>query len=78
MPLTHESIRLFWKLFVSSSKESSYEKSKISPFLNWVPVIFLMKFKLQIHPANPTNAGVYHEGLVNKVLIEIQYLPFIH
>ena len=29
MPLTHENIRLFWKLFVGSYKESSHEESKI-------------------------------------------------
>ena len=37
MPLTHENVRLFWKLFVSSYEESSHEESKISPFPNLCP-----------------------------------------
>ena len=54
MPLTHENIRLFRKLFVSTYKESSHVESKISPF----PKLcrrYLLKSKLQIHPVNPTN-----------------------
>ena len=47
MRVTHENIRLFWKLFLSSFKESSHEESKTSPFLN-----------LQIHPANPANPDI--------------------
>ena len=39
MPLAHENVWLFWELFVSSYKESSYEGSKISPFPTYVPVI---------------------------------------
>ena len=57
MPLTHENIRLFWKLFVSSYKENSYEESKIYPFPTYVPVT-LIKSKLQIHPSNPTNLDI--------------------
>ena len=34
MPLTHQKIRLFLKLFVSSYKESSREESKIYPLPN--------------------------------------------
>ena len=34
MRLTHENIRLFWKLFVSSCKESSHEESKVSQFMS--------------------------------------------
>ena len=37
MPLTHENIRLFRKLFVNSYNESSHEESKISPFSNLCP-----------------------------------------
>ena len=37
MSLTHESIRLFWKLFISSYEERSHEESKVSPFLNLCP-----------------------------------------
>ena len=37
MPLTHENIRLFSKLFVSCYKDSSHEESKISPFPNLCP-----------------------------------------
>ena len=53
MPLTHENARLFWKLFVSSYKESSHEESKISPFPNLCP-----KSKLQIHPVSPANLDI--------------------
>ena len=34
MPLTHENIKLFSKLFVGSYKENSHEESKISSFPN--------------------------------------------
>ena len=34
MSLTHENIRLFWKLFFSSYKENSHEESQISLFTN--------------------------------------------
>ena len=37
MRITHEIIRLFWKLFVNSYKESSLKESKISPFLILCP-----------------------------------------
>ena len=37
MPLTHENIRLFRKLFVNSYNKSSHEESKISPFSNLCP-----------------------------------------
>ena len=58
MPLTHENIRLFWTLFVSSYKESSHEESKICPFPN-ICLSYLNKVnKVQIHPANPTNLDI--------------------
>ena len=80
MPLTHENIRLFWKLFVSTYEESSHEESKIRPFPNLCPST-LRKSKLQIHPVNPTNPDIFkihHEVIKNKVLIKIQNLSFIH
>ena len=49
MPLTHENIRLFWKLFISSYRENSLEESKISPFPTYIPVTSI-KSNLQIHP----------------------------
>ena len=55
MTLIHENIRLFWKLFVSSNKESSHKEFFLFP--TYVPVV-LIKSKLQIHPANPTNPDI--------------------
>ena len=47
LPLPNKNIRLFWELFVSSYKESSYEGSKISPFPNLCS-IYLNKVILRI------------------------------
>ena len=57
MPLTHENIKLFLKLFFSSYKESSPKGSKIFPFPAYV-LFTLMKSKLQIHFANPANPDI--------------------
>ena len=49
MPLTHENLTLLSKLFISSYKESSYERSKFSPFPNlyasYMPVYILEIFR---------------------------------
>ena len=57
MPLTQENIRLFWKSFVSSCKESSQEESKFFSFQTY-DLVTLIKSKLQIHPANPGNPDI--------------------
>ena len=56
MPLTHENIKLFLKLF-NSYEESSHKGSKIFPFPVYV-LFTLIKSKLQIHLANPTNPDI--------------------
>ena len=53
MLLTRENIRLFWKLFARSYKESSHEESKTFPFPNLCPSY--LKYKLQIHLVSPTS-----------------------
>ena len=57
MQLTHENIRLFWILLVSSYKEVYHEEIKISFFPTYVPAT-LIKSKLQIHPLNPANPDI--------------------
>ena len=57
MPLTHEKIRLFWKLFVRSYKKNSQKESKISPFPKLCPSYF-KKSKLQIRPVTFTNPDI--------------------
>ena len=57
MPLTHKNIRQFWKLFVTSYKESFHEESKISPFPNSCSS-YLNKVQITIHPVNPTNPDI--------------------
>ena len=50
-------------------------------FPTYVPVT-LIKSKLQIHPANPTNPDILKFITkflkIKKVLLKIQDLPFIH
>ena len=58
MPLTQEKLGLFWKLFVSSYRESSHEESKICAFPIIYALVTLITSKLKIHQANPANLDI--------------------
>ena len=80
MPLTHKNIRLFSKSVFSSYKESSHEKSKISPFRN---LCYSALNKEQITNSSCESQksgyfGSHHEVLTNKVLKRVENFSFIH
>ena len=80
MSLTHENTWLFWKLFVSSYKESSHGESKIYPFPNVCPSYLNKVWTINSFRESCKSwyLEIRYKVLINKVLIKIQNLSFIH
>ena len=68
MPLTHENIRLFWKLLVSSYKECPHGESKISPFPdlcpNYINKFYITNSSCESHKSRYFE--IHHEVPVNS------------